>query len=166
MVNILDNEYVEVQKITENQIRAKKYKVKNEELIILKRFKEGENRSNISDEEYFSAEEVLEKDRETCDKTVEDSVAPEKHLKQNPKRLEYKTKRFDKSTCIFCIENNLQVIHHCEDKCWRRKNFFSNSDRNISFKVDSETETSDEEYEPDQDNELSLNSEGSIPLGL
>ena len=169
VVSVLNNEYVEVQKITENQIRAKKYKVKNEELIILKRFKDGENKHNLSDagcseEEYFSAEDILENNRETHDKTVKDSVVSETHLNnstRSPKRLENKNKRYDESTCKFCIENSLQAIHHNENMCWRKKNFFTNPDRNSSLKVDSETETSDEDYEPDQDNKL-ITSEESI----
>ena len=148
VVNTLDDTYVEVQKITENQIRAKKYKVKMEDLIILKRFNE-EMKSDSSEEEYFSAEDDAKADSENQENTIieDNETTSNKHTKKYPKRLKENTTNVQ-STCNFCIENNHQGIHHSESICWRKKNLRNNAAKSKMY--ESDTETSDDDVEPNQ----------------
>ena len=157
VVNVMDDDYVEVQKITENQIRAKKYRVKIEELMILNRFKEEESETKNSDEKYFSAEEDLNR-RDLRKEDLIKSENSKNKSKPKPKRLKSK-KQCTESTCKFCMENNLQAIHHDENYCWRKKNLFKKTVSNVSFEDDSET--SDEDFEPYRNNDLGSNSEDS-----
>ena len=77
VVNIIDDEKkVEIQKITDKQIRAKRYKVKPEAVMLVKHY-EDTNLERSTEEEFYSAEEEInDEDTKTCDqeKTIQSNL--------------------------------------------------------------------------------------------
>ena len=159
-----EEDKVQIQKITENQIRARKYKVKIEEIMQLNNYTE--SKSDTEEEFFSAAEDNFDDDDKEHNKAKSSPVPRSNTIVKNDRRESRQAvpKQSSNQTCNFCIQNNFQVIHHHESKCWRKLNtqsleiLLTSSD---SEDCRSDEEDSEEEPDDSQDNEEDLHLQDS-----
>ena len=168
IVKQCENDKILIQKITRDQIRARQYLVKIEEVMKIR--KDEETKSKDVTENEDSIDPTSNANLEPPEEFEFEDITKSKQPRRSP-RIE-NSRQCPLDTCKYCEDNGFTGIHHITSKCWRQKRIKpasiniedssddgpnSDSEDLIAFSTgeDSElielSETTDEESELDLD---------------